>query len=188
MAINSNVCSHFFHFRPDDDWSIQSKRQQSYFPSSNWQQITFSLFKAVCVVQLISKADSRMRSCAYYYWQHLTVILHAPFQASLTLLTFWRNKHHLEYVVATQKQPVKKIVATAGAVSDQRNNGTWNLGFINSISKGQSSLTFHQLNSLSNATDIKSLFPISILQLKTEKESNYAEDDIHIASFPGLQS
>ena len=25
MAINSNVVSHFFHFRPDDDWSIQLK-------------------------------------------------------------------------------------------------------------------------------------------------------------------
>ena len=31
MAINSNVVSHFFHFRPDDDWSIQSKRRQSFF-------------------------------------------------------------------------------------------------------------------------------------------------------------
>ena len=25
MAINSNICLHFFHFRPDDDWSIQLK-------------------------------------------------------------------------------------------------------------------------------------------------------------------
>jgi len=24
------------HFRPDDDWSIQSKRRQSYFPNSSW--------------------------------------------------------------------------------------------------------------------------------------------------------
>ena len=32
MAINSNV-SHFFHFHSDDDWSIQSKRWQSYFPN-----------------------------------------------------------------------------------------------------------------------------------------------------------
>ena len=31
MAINSNVCSHLFHFRPDDDWSIQSKRRQVIF-------------------------------------------------------------------------------------------------------------------------------------------------------------
>ena len=30
MAINSNVVSHFFHFRPDEDWGIQSKRRQSY--------------------------------------------------------------------------------------------------------------------------------------------------------------
>ena len=22
MAINSNVVSHFFHFHPDDDWSV----------------------------------------------------------------------------------------------------------------------------------------------------------------------
>ena len=28
--------SHFFHFCPDDDWSIQSKRRQSYFPNSGW--------------------------------------------------------------------------------------------------------------------------------------------------------
>ena len=31
QAINSNVCSHFFHFCPDDDWSIQLKRQQVIF-------------------------------------------------------------------------------------------------------------------------------------------------------------
>ena len=31
MAINSNVVSHFFHFRPDEDWNIQSKCRQSYF-------------------------------------------------------------------------------------------------------------------------------------------------------------
>jgi len=36
MAINSNVVSHFYHFRPDDDWSIQLKRRQSYFPNSSW--------------------------------------------------------------------------------------------------------------------------------------------------------
>ena len=27
---------HFFDFRPDDDWSIQSKRQQVIFPSYSW--------------------------------------------------------------------------------------------------------------------------------------------------------
>ena len=31
MAINSNVCLHLLHFRPDDDWSIQSKRRQVIF-------------------------------------------------------------------------------------------------------------------------------------------------------------
>ena len=36
MTINSNIVSHFFHFRPDDDLSIQSKRQQSYFSNSSW--------------------------------------------------------------------------------------------------------------------------------------------------------
>ena len=35
-SANSNAVSHFFHFRPDDDWSIQSKRRQSYFPNSSW--------------------------------------------------------------------------------------------------------------------------------------------------------
>ena len=31
LAINSSVCLHFFHFRPDDDWSIQLKHQQVIF-------------------------------------------------------------------------------------------------------------------------------------------------------------
>jgi len=34
--INSNICSYFFHFHPDDNWSNQSKRRQSFFPSSGW--------------------------------------------------------------------------------------------------------------------------------------------------------
>ena len=29
--VNSNVCSHFLTFHPDDDWSIQSKHQQVIF-------------------------------------------------------------------------------------------------------------------------------------------------------------
>ena len=32
VAINSIMfCSHLLHFRPDDDWSIQSKRRQVIF-------------------------------------------------------------------------------------------------------------------------------------------------------------
>ena len=31
MAINSIVCLHFFHFCPDDNWSIQLKHQQVIF-------------------------------------------------------------------------------------------------------------------------------------------------------------
>ena len=63
MAINSNVVSHFFHFRPDDDWSIQSKRRQSYFSelklvtdnhlsilftTHTYLTFTFSLINADC--------------------------------------------------------------------------------------------------------------------------------------------
>ena len=44
MAINSNVVSHFFHFRPDDDWSIQSKRRQSYFSELKLVTDNLSLF------------------------------------------------------------------------------------------------------------------------------------------------
>ena len=33
MAINSNVLFAPLHFRPDDDWSIQSKRRQVIFRS-----------------------------------------------------------------------------------------------------------------------------------------------------------
>ena len=32
----STECSSRHHFHPDDDWSIQSKRRQSYFPNSSW--------------------------------------------------------------------------------------------------------------------------------------------------------
>ena len=28
---NSSICLHFFHFHPDDDWSIQSKGWQVIF-------------------------------------------------------------------------------------------------------------------------------------------------------------
>ena len=44
MAINSNVVSHFFHFRPDDDWSIQLKRRQSYFSELKLVTDNLSLF------------------------------------------------------------------------------------------------------------------------------------------------
>lgn len=37
-AINSNTCLHFFHFCPDDNWSIQSKQWQVIFQA---QAITF---------------------------------------------------------------------------------------------------------------------------------------------------
>ena len=49
MAINSNIVSHFFHFHPDDNWSIQSKRQQSYLPNS-MQQPTEKPLKDICGV------------------------------------------------------------------------------------------------------------------------------------------
>ena len=44
MAINSNVVLHFFHFRPDDNWSIQSKRRQSYFSELKLVTDNLSLF------------------------------------------------------------------------------------------------------------------------------------------------
>ena len=33
LAISGNICSHFFHFCPDENWSTQSA---SYFPNSSW--------------------------------------------------------------------------------------------------------------------------------------------------------
>ena len=36
IANVSTECSSRHHFHPDDDWSIQSKCRQSYFPNSSW--------------------------------------------------------------------------------------------------------------------------------------------------------
>ena len=40
-VVHGYKCSHFFHFRPDDDWSIQSKRRQVIFRAQVGNKITF---------------------------------------------------------------------------------------------------------------------------------------------------
>ena len=50
-------------FHPDDDWSIQSKCQQSYFPNSSWYQITFLsvyLIIVYCSQRVTYEPDKRI--------------------------------------------------------------------------------------------------------------------------------
>ena len=71
--MNSNVCSHFFHFHPDDDWSIQSKHWQVIF----WAQLD-NLF---CSSQL--RSHWKFTACALVMKpQNFKDCIKAPLQRS----------------------------------------------------------------------------------------------------------